>query len=256
MKDNIISRRNFIRKGLVGMLGFSLMEETLANKFSNSIVSVSGETSNSTAEIIHHDLGPYYDTNFIESPNPALDIYIFDEGTSLKIDGELVNSMGQKTFYISGRGLSQPTPANITSSITDFLGENNMTNKKINMELYQRADDGGGGYTYNKVGTYSGWNMHESGQPIQLTVSNGITVGEDFYPSHKLEVSFIDNSDGKADYDYNNDGKRDMGDFGVLAGTFGQTGNHMADTTGPENKSDGFVGFDDLVAFIENGYLQ
>ena len=164
MENKRISRRNFIAKGLAGLVGFGLVRDVLANELA---LDINSSVNNSECRIVHNNLIGDKAYNF--GPEPIIDCYVYTNEQELGRDGEPANSLETKTVYITGRNLTVPTPADVSDDIRkDILDQENMVNKKITMKLYERIDNGSGGFSYAQVGIYSGWNMHESGQPIQL----------------------------------------------------------------------------------------
>ncbi len=253
MKEDKISRRSFLGKlgrAFVGatLVGKVLESDAKANELKFTISTTSPDISTSRCKVYHHSWCNK-DSPYLEAQEPALDIYVHTDGQALGTDGEPAESMDPKTVYISGRGTSGPVEADVTDSILELFDENNMIGKKIMGALYQRVDDGKGGFKYEEVGKYDLWNMHEAQQKINLTVNPGITRGLDFYPSHKFEVSFSYNN--KADFD--NDGDVDFSDHSILAGSFRRPiGNYLADISGPEGISDAVVDKFDLKEFAAN----
>jgi len=213
-----ISRRNFLKRSLavatgVGLVGKVLESDAKANRLKLLIAPTQQGSINSSECNIDHHSWFNTDQEYLEGPEPMLDIYVYTGDQALGRDGEPAESMDPKTVYISGRGTSGPTEADVTDDIRELFDEENMIGKKIIGRLYQRVDDGRGGFNYNHVRTYDLWKMHESGQKINLTVNDGISRGQVFYPSHKLEISF--NHNNKADF--NNDGNVNLKDFSLLS---------------------------------------
>ena len=93
------------------------------------------------------------------------------------------------------------------------------------------------------IGTYDLWNMHEAGQTIPISISNGI--------SHRFDVSFNYNNIA----DFNNDGDVNLIDFSMLANDWQETGNFLTDISGVSGSSDGYVDMWDLVEFC-SGWLE
>lgn len=186
-------------------------------------------------------------------PEPALYIYSrtsIPSHEKLAVDARGLESMSTINGEISGRGLTSPVSKELEVTIYDD-GEN-FANKKIIGEVYQRIDDGQGGYTYAKIGDYDIKNMNESRQTIPLTISNGITKDSIFYPSHKILYKFYNTNIA----DFNNDGKVDFKDYAEFANDYGkQDGNYLTDISGPLGEADGNVDIFDLNKFCDN-WLQ
>jgi len=262
-----ISRRNFLGRLGKAFLGVGLVGKVFESEAKANALNIEGEpeitippTNTSNSTIAHYNgMTEGFDGSegsYLESPEPAIDVYIrmpegfFPDGKSrASFDLRGAESMTNVNYEITGRGLPNPVQTDLNVIIEEILGENNMVNKKVIGKLYQRVDDGHGGFNYNHVGTYDLWNMHESGQKINLTVSEGITRGQDFFPSHKLEISFYNTNVA----DFNNDGDVNFKDYATLSADFGKPiGNYLTDISGPEGKSDGFVDKFDLKTFVAN----
>lgn len=244
---------NSIKKNAkVGMMLGSLVvggyfvEEAKGNRLKYLVSPVQQGINSSECNIDHHSWFND-DQLYLWGFEPIVDTYIFTDEQALSRDGETAESMDSKVVYISGRGLLEPTETDLNVQIQELLGEQNMLDKKIIGKLYERIDDGD--FVYEHVGTYDMWNMHESGQPIQLVVSNGITQGNTFYPSHKFEISFNYNNVA----DFNNDGEVNFEDFAVLGNEYKQgVGNYLTDISGSVGLSDGVVDEFDLKVFAGN----
>lgn len=247
---------------LSGLAFLGLSNLVKGSELSNFLDAGGGGIQNSSAELVHHSQPNLFNTDFIEGMNPAVDIFYDKNSVKKKKIGEPADSMETKTAYIAGRGLSGPTECTLDASIYEasFHGsypENNMIGKKVIGNLYQRQDDGQGGYEYPHVKKFNVWNMHHSGQKIPITVSNGVGTfpDPDFFPSHYWTTSFSYNNE----CDFDDDGDVDNRDFGVLANEYKNgysiPGNYLSDVNGPDGHSDGFVDWYDVSDFSDN-WLQ
>jgi hypothetical protein len=190
------------------------------------------------AIIIKHINGatetPYdgnYDGLFPPSPvNPTIDFYsktdYLPPQDRLTKDSRPPGSMSTITSEISGRGLTSPENAELNSLIFYPSGENNFSWKNIIGELSQRIDDGNGGYKYALIGNYDIKYMVNSATTIPISINNGITQGDKFFPSHKLDYSFSNHAD------LNRDRKVNGLDFAIWAGSFGRNNETDPNTFG------------------------
>jgi hypothetical protein len=196
-----------------------------------------------------------YDAPFLEYPwTPTIDIYSkvnFDPYRLMK-DSRPPTSTTTITTEISGRGLSSPENANLEFYFRD-IGEDNFSWKNIIGELSQRIDDGQGSYKYALIGNYDIKYMVNSARTIPISINNGITQGDEFFPSHKLDYSFFNHAD------LNRDRKVDGKDFAIWANNFGRNDpNTLGDNVGSEPNDfdaysdidrNGIVDFNDLSTF-------
>jgi hypothetical protein len=95
--------------------------------------------------------------------------------------------------------------------------------------------------------------MVNSARTIPISINNGITQGDEFFPSHKLNYYFFNYAD------LNRDGKVDFRDYAIWANNFGRNDpNTLGDNVGSDvNDLDaysdinrnGIVDFNDLSLF-------
>ena len=208
---------------------------------------INGITSGCEFNIAHHtgsSNGPdVTDIGYsFGSMTPALDIYEEVSGypwDELSQDGKRDDNMDTINSRIDGRGLSSPVESEIEADISQFVGEDNMDDKKVIGRVYD-ANSTADPNDDILLGTYDCWNMTESGQKVYLTVKDGI--------SHRWATSFYDTNIA----DFNNDGKVNFVDFAMLANDFGKPiGNYLTDISGSSG-SDGFVDYYDLAELADN----
>lgn len=172
-----------------------------------------------------------YDEKDVEflpvSWNPAIDFYSrIDFGPyRLARDFRPAESMTTITSEILGRGLGAATDAQLQFSFYD-IGEDNFSWKNIIGELSQRVDDGEGGYKYALIGNYDIKNMVSSARTIPISINNGITQGDKFFPSHKLDYKFFNHAD------FNRDRKVNGLDFAIWTRNFGRSEESDPNTLG------------------------
>ena len=200
-----------------------------------------------------------YDASFLPVLwDPAIDIYLkinFDP-YRLKIDARPAESMTTINAEISGRGLSQPESATLEFGWSSVIGIGNFSWKNIIGELSQRVDDGAGGYKYALIDNYDIKNMVNSATTIPISINNGETQGDEFFPSHKLDYKFFNYAD------LNRDRKVDGKDFAIFAQNWGRNEESDPNTFGANVGSEpndfdaysdidrnGIVDFNDLSTF-------
>lgn len=195
------------------------------------------------------------DAEFLPVPwPPTIDFYskIDFDPYKLKKDSRPPESMSTITAEISGRGLS--APENATLQFTFYpIAEDNFYWKNIIGELSQRVDDGEGGYKYALIGNYDIKNLVNSARTLPISINNGITQSDEFFPSHKLNYYFFNHAD------LNRDRKVDGLDFAIWANNFGRNdSNTLGDNVGadPNNLDaysdidrNGIVDYNDLSLF-------
>jgi hypothetical protein len=200
-----------------------------------------------------------YDAVYLQGPDPRICFYSktlsLPPEDRLKKDAHPPESMTPFNIEISGSGLSAPENAELVPSFSYYLGDN-FSWKNIIGELSQRVDDGNGGYKYALIGNYDIKNLVSSAKTIPISINNGITQGDVFFPSHKLDYNFYNHAD------FNRDRRIDGLDFEILRDNFGRNNetdpNTFGDYVGSEpnnfnayadiNRS-GTVDFDDLDIF-------
>ena len=168
------------------------------------------------------------DVRFLEFPfNPAIDFYskINFDPYRLSTDARPPESTTTFNLEISGRGLTSQENIELKPSFSDYLG-NNFSWKNIIGELSQRVDDGNGGYKYALIGDYDIKNLVNSARTIPISIENGITQGDEFFPSHKLNYSFYNHAD------LNRDRKVNGLDYAIWAGSFGRNNETDPNTFG------------------------
>jgi hypothetical protein len=173
---------------------------------------------------------------------PTIDIYskINFDPYRLNTDARPPESTTTFNLEISGRGLTAQENIELKLSFSDYLG-NNFSWKNIIAELYQRIDDGEGSYTYTLIGNYDIKNIMVRSDPnIYISINNGITQGDEFFPSHKLNYSFYNHAD------LNRDRKVDGKDFAIWANNFGRNDpNSLGDNVGSDvNDFDAYADID------------
>jgi len=188
---------------------------------------------------------------------PTIDFYskIDFDPYKLKKDSRPPESMTRINAEISGRGLSAPENAQLQFTFYD-IGENNFSWKNIIGELSQRVDDGDGGYKYALIGNYDIKNLVNSARTLPISVENGVTQGDVFFPSHKLDYSFFHYAD------FNRDRRIDGLDFEIFRENFNRNNETDPNTFGsyvgsePNNYNayadidrNGSVGLEDLDIF-------
>lgn len=166
----------------------------------------------------------YYgkDIRFNGNANPpTIDIYSkinFDPYRLMK-DYRPLTSMTTVNTEISGRLSTLPEPQDAQLQFTFYdTEEDNFSKKNIIGELYQRVDDGEGGYKYALIGDYDIKNVVNSARTIPISINNGITQGDAFFPSHKLNYHFFHYAD------LNRDREIDKQDFAIFSQNWGRTG--------------------------------
>jgi hypothetical protein len=172
---------------------------------------------------------------------PTIDIYskINLDPYRLMIDARPPESTTTINSEISGRGLGAPENANLQFTFYD-IGENNFSWKNIIGELSQRVDDGNGGHKYALIGNYDIKNLVSSAKTIPISINNGITQGDKFFPSHKLDFKFFNHAD------LNRDRRVDGRDFAIFANNFGRNDpTTLGDNVGSDpNNLDAYADFD------------
>jgi hypothetical protein len=148
-------------------------------------------------------------------------------------DARPPESMSTINSEISGRGLGAPTNANLQFIFYD-IGEDNFSWKNIIGELSQRVDDGNGGYKYALIGDYDIKHMVNFSKTIPISINNGITQGDKFFPSHKLDYNFFNHAD------LNRDRRIDGLDFAILAQNWAR--DERAEPNDPNNTLGTYVG--------------
>lgn len=156
----------------------------------------------------------FRDVTFSDGPEPALDIYSrpsIPSDEKLAVDARPPTSMTTITSEISGRGLTSPKNAKLNFLFYD-IGEDNFSWKNIIGELYQRIDDGKGSYKYALIDDYDIKNIMVRSDPnIYISITNGITKGSEFFPSHKLNYKFFNHAD------LNRDRKVNFNDWAIFS---------------------------------------
>lgn len=175
---------------------------------------------------------------------PTIDIYskINFEPYRLMRDYRSPTSTTAINIEISGRLggiLPEPQNANLQFSFYN-IGEDNFSRKNIIGELSQRVDDGEGGYKYALIGNYDIKNLVNSARTIPISVENGITQGDVFFPSHKLNYYFFNHAD------LNRDRKVDGFDFAIFSQNWGRSDpNTLGDNVGSDpNNLDSYSDID------------
>jgi hypothetical protein len=172
---------------------------------------------------------------------PTIDIYskINFDPYRLMRDYRPPESTTTINSEISGRGLGAPTNANLQFTFYD-IGEDNFYWKNIIGELSQRVDDGNGGYKYALIGNYDIKNLVSFSRTIPISINNGITQGDVFFPSHKLDFKFFNHAD------LNRDRRVDGRDFAIFANNFGRNDpTTLGDNVGSDpNNLDAYADFD------------
>ena len=161
---------------------------------------------------------------------PTIDIYskINFDPYRLMVDSRPSTSMTTITAEISGRLggiLPEPQDAQLQFSFYPYK-EDNFFWKNIIGELSQRVDDGNGGYKYALIDNYDIKNLVNSATTIPISINNGITQGDKFFPSHKLDYSFFNHAD------LNRDRRIDGLDFEIFKENFGRNNETDPNTFG------------------------
>jgi hypothetical protein len=186
-----------------------------------------------------------YDALFLPLPwNPAIDFYSKTSlpypADKLMKDSRPPESTNPINLEISGRGLGTSENANLEFVILYPYGEDNFSKKNIIGELSQRVDDGEGGYKYALIGNYDIKNLVSFSRTIPISINNGITQGDVFFPSHKLDFKFFNHAD------LNRDRRVDGRDFAIFANNFGRNDpTTLGDNVGSDpNNLDAYADFD------------
>jgi hypothetical protein len=154
-----------------------------------------------------------------EPPSPpTIDIYSKVDFDPYKLWRDFRPPESTTTIFaeISGRGLTAPENATLEFGWSSVTGIGNFSWKNIIGELSQRVDDGNGGYKYALIGNYDIKYMVSSARTIPISINNGITQGDEFFPSHKLNYYFFNYAD------LNRDRKVDGLDFAIFAQNWGR----------------------------------
>jgi len=186
-----------------------------------------------------------YDASFPPSPvTPKIDIYskINLDPYRLMIDARPPESTTTINAEISGRlsPLPEPQDAELQFKWGISSGIGNFSWKNIIGELSQRVDDGNGGHKYALIGNYDIKNLVSFSRTIPISINNGITQGDVFFPSHKLDFKFFNHAD------LNRDRRVDGRDFAIFANNFGRNDpTTLGDNVGSDpNNLDAYADFD------------
>jgi hypothetical protein len=210
------------------------------------------------------DYDTAYDAVYLQGPSPRICFYSRTLSPPpedrLMVDSRPAESMSTITSEIAGIDLLSPINARVDNLIFYPSGENNFSWKNIIGELSQRVDDGEGGYKYALIGNYDIKNLVNSATTIPISINNGETIGDEFFPSHKLDYNFFHYTD------FNRDTLINSLDFAIFRENWGRTGivkgsnpndaNDYADISDIYDESgnlvsygNGTVDFDDLNIF-------